>query len=144
MSHQEDYIQFTTHTPLLVQQTHQYTQRHGTESLPPRPLHLNLDWFLGTSFYCSTEPTGDLSVNMCQSSFTEHTYERFDIGNINNESLVTPYWSRLSMKSLPKPTLSPSDHNIYAHQYKTLVESLNMIATCIHPDLTPVLVLLSA
>ena len=41
MATQEGYIRDTTQTPSLVRQANQYTQIHGTDSLPPLPLRLH-------------------------------------------------------------------------------------------------------
>jgi hypothetical protein len=104
----------------------------------------DVDYFLGTAFTWKCHPNNHLSVHLCQSAFTEFTAHRFGIDKYNRTPNMTPYRSGLPIDSIAP--LHPKDPDLKRRTkvYQAIIGSINWLATCTRPDVSPVLSFLAS
>ena len=71
------------------------------------------DFFLGSSFEWNWLPDRNLSVQVSQQVFTEHTASRFGLKDCNCVPLMTPYRSGCPTDSIPDPDPDNPDYPEY-------------------------------
>ena len=102
------------------------------------------DFFLGTAFTYLRHDDGNLSVHLSQSAFTEHTAHRFGIDSMTRVPNMTPWRSGLPIDSIPAADESDPDFKRRTKVYQSLVGSINWLAMCSCPDVSPVLTFLAS
>ena len=61
----------------------------------------DIDYFLGTAFTWLQQKDRNISVQLCQSSFTEFTVHRFSVQSANKVTNMKPYCSSFPIDSIP-------------------------------------------
>ena len=102
----------------------------------------DVDFFLGTAFTWLRHDDGNLSVHLSQTAFTEHTAHRFGIDAMTKVPNMTPWRSGLPIDSIPPPDPGDPDLARRTKVYQSIVGSINWLATCSRPDVSPVLTFL--
>jgi hypothetical protein len=103
-----------------------------------------VDYFLGTAFTWKRHDNGHLSVHLCQSAFTEFTAHRFSVHRYNRTPHMTPYRSGIPIDSIPAADPKDPDLKRRTKVYQSIVGSINWVATCTRPDVSPVLSFLAS
>ena len=100
----------------------------------------NVYYFLGTVFTWIQHSDVNISVNLCQSEFTEFTDHRFSFHTVNKVINMTPYCYGFPIDSIP--TVYPPDTDILRQKqvYQSIVGCINWLATCNLPDISPALI----
>jgi hypothetical protein len=104
----------------------------------------DVDYFLGTAFTWKSHDDGNLSVHLCQSAFAEFTAHRFAVDRYNRTPNMTPYRSGLPIDSIAAGDPNDPDFKRRRKVYQSIVGSINWLATCTRPDLSPVLSFLAS
>jgi hypothetical protein len=104
----------------------------------------DVDYFLGTAFTWKRHPNDHLSVHLCQSAFTEFTAHRFGMDKYNRTPNMTPYRSGLPIDSIAAANPKDPDLKRRTKVYQGIVGSINWLATCTRPDVSPVLSFLAS
>ena len=99
----------------------------------------DVDYFLGTAFQWTRLPEDHVSVHMTQTAFTEHTAHCFGVDNMNCIPNVTPYRSGLPIDSIANADPNDPDLARQTKVYQGIVGSINWLATCTRPDISPYL-----
>ena len=71
----------------------------------------DVDYFLGTAFTWLQHKDGNISVQLCQSAFTEFTAHRFSVQSVNKVPNMTPCRSGFPINSIPPVDLLDPDLN---------------------------------
>jgi hypothetical protein len=104
-----------------------------------------VDYFIGTAFTWKRHDNGHLSVHLCQSAFTEFTAHCFNsVHRYNRTPHMTPYRSGIPIDSIPATDPKDPDLKRCTKVYQSIVGSINWVATCTRPDVSPVLSFLAS
>ena len=105
----------------------------------------DVDYFLGTAFTLLRHGADNhVSVHLTQTAFTEFSAHRFGVGRMNRIPNMTPYRSGIPIDSIPSPDPSDPDLPRRTKVYQRIVGSINWLATCTRPDISPVLTSLAS
>ncbi|KAL7459292.1 hypothetical protein ACHAWC_010958 [Mediolabrus comicus] len=104
----------------------------------------DVDYFLGSAFLWQRHSNGHVSVHLSQSAFTEHTAHRFGLDRFKRVPNMTPYRSGLPIDSLPPPAPNDPDLKRRTKVYQGIVGSINWLAQCTRPDVSPALTFLAS
>lgn len=104
----------------------------------------DVDYFLGSAFLWQRHSNGHVSVHLSQSAFTEHTAHRFGLDRFKRVPNMTPYRSGLPIDSLPSPAPDDPDLKRRTKVYQGIVGSINWLAQCTRPDVSPALTFLAS
>jgi hypothetical protein len=104
----------------------------------------DVDYFLGTAFTWKRHTDGNLSVHLCQSAFTEFSAHRYGVDRFNRTPNMTPYRSGFPIDSIPSPHPKDPDLKRRTKVYQGIIGSINWLATCTRPDVSPVLSFLAS
>ena len=104
----------------------------------------DVDYFLGSAFLWKRHSNGHVSVHLSQSAFTEHTAHRFGLDRFKRVPNMTPYRSGLPIDSLPPPPPDDPDLKRRKKIYQGIVGSINWLAQCTRPDVSPALTFLAS
>ena len=105
---------------------------------------VNVEYFLVTAFTWLQHADGNISVHLCQSSFTEFTAQNISVHTANKVSNMTPYHSEFPINSIPP--IDPLDPDLprWKKIYQIIVGCINWLATCTCPDIAPALPFLAS
>ncbi|KAL7485591.1 hypothetical protein ACHAW6_012973 [Cyclotella cf. meneghiniana] len=98
-----------------------------------------LDYFLGTAFTWQHHKSGNLSVHLSQTVFTEYITHCFAVDNMNPIPQMTPYRSGFPIDAIPPPNPGDPDQKQRTKCYQSIVGCINWLATCTRPDVSPFL-----
>ena len=105
---------------------------------------VNVDYFLGTAFTWFRHADVNISVHLCQSSFTEFTAHQFLVHTTNKVPNMTPYCYGFPTDSIPPVDPLYPDLPRQKLVYQIIVGCINWIATCTHPYISPALTFLAS
>ena len=97
----------------------------------------DMDYFLGTAFQWKRLDHGHISVHFTQTAFTKHTAHCFGVDRMNRVPAMTPYRSGLPIDSLAAADPNDPDLARRTKVYQGMVGSINWLATCTRPDISP-------
>jgi len=113
--------------------------------------HIKVDFMgdvyyvLGTAFtWLRHNKDNNVSVHLTQTAFTKFSAHRFGVDRMNRVPSMTPYWSGIHIDSIPSPDPSDPDLPRQTKVYQRIVGSINWLATCTQPDISPVLAFLAS
>ena len=102
------------------------------------------DFFLGTAFTWRRHNYGNLSVHLSQAAFAEHTAHMFGVAGMARVPNMTPWRSGLPIDLIAAADESEPDFKRRRKVYQSLVGSINWLAMCSRPDVSPVLTFLAS
>ena len=99
----------------------------------------NVDYFLGTAFNWLQHTDGNISVHLCESTFTEFTAHKFSVHTANEVTNMNTYY--IGSPIDPIPPVEPLDPDLPRQRqvYQRIVGCINWPATCTRPDIAPTL-----
>ena len=104
----------------------------------------DVEYFLGTAFTWFKHKDDNISVHLCQSSFTEFTAHRFPVQRAKKVPNMTPYRSGFPIYSInPVDPLYP-DLPRRIQVYHSIVDCINWIATNTNPGISPDITFISS
>ena len=104
----------------------------------------NLEYLLGTAFTWLRHADGNISIHLCQLSFTEFIAHQLSFHISNKVPNMNPFCFGFPMGSiLPVDTL---DHDLLRQKqiYQSIGSCIKWLATCTWPDIAPVLKFLAS
>ena len=104
----------------------------------------DFEYFLGAVFTWLQHKDSNISIHIWHSVFTEFTAHRFSVQITNKVPNMNPYHSGFPIDSIPP--VDPIDHDL-PHQikvYQNIFGCINWLATCIRPDISPVITFLAS
>ena len=104
----------------------------------------DVDYFLGTEFTWIKNKDGNISIHLCQSSFTEFKARWFSVHTANKVPNMTPYCSGFPIDSIP--TVDPLDPDLPRQRkfYQRIVGCINCMPTCTLPGIDPTLTFIAS
>ena len=104
----------------------------------------DVDYFIGTVFILIHHKDGNISVQLCQSAFTEFTAHIFSVQGANKVPNMTSYLSGFPIDSILLVDPLDPDLNRRRQVYQSIVDYINWLATFTRPDIAPVLTFLAS
>ena len=104
----------------------------------------NVDYLLGNAFIWLQRADGEISVYLCQSTFTEVADHRLSVHTANKVPNMNPYRSGLPIDYIPPVNSLDPDLLLRKQVYQSIVGCINWLATCMCPDISPALILLAS
>ena len=100
---------------------------------------VDVEFLLGTEFTCLKHKDSNISVYICQSTFTEFTAHRFLVHTANKVTNMTPYCSGFPINYIPP--VDPLDPDLPRQKqvYQSIVGCINWLANFTRPDVAPAL-----
>ena len=105
----------------------------------------DVDYFVGTAFtWLRHDKDNHVSVYLTQTAFTKFSAHQFYVDRMNRVPNTPPYRSGIPNNSIPSPDPSDPDVPRQTKVYQRIVGSINWLATCTQPDISPVLAFLAS
>ena len=103
----------------------------------------NVDYWLGTAFNWLQHTSGNISVHLCQFTFTELTTHHFSVHTPNKVPNMTPYCSSLPIHSIPPIDNLYPDLPRRRQVYQIIFGCINWLATCTRPGIATALIFIA-
>ena len=105
---------------------------------------VDVDYFLGTAFTWIKHKDRNISVHICQFSFTEFIAHWFSVQSSNKVPNMTPYCSGSPIDSIPIVDHLDPDLPCWREVYHIIVGCINWLETCTRPEISPALTFLAS